>query len=239
MKNRSLPRRIAQYVAGLVCMAIGLTLLKRTVWGVSPITALPDAVTNIFLGTRWESLLSLGNTTIALHFLCVCGQVLVQKRVTLKSVLCLCVGIPFGKLVDLFLALWHPTLCLWQKLLALVLGIAIQGFGVALISGCDLMLPAPDELNNVISRVTGKKLSVIKRVADGIYVLLALLVNLGTWLLAPEKLVLSVGISSVASVLGTGYFVGLTFRLLPGARMDPFFTASAPAPHPAQDPSDE
>ncbi len=218
MKHNQLPRRIGQYLAGLVCMAIGLVLLKRTVWGVSPITAVPDAVANI-------TPLTLGNATILLHILCVLGQVLVQKRLTLKSVLCAFVGIPFGYLVDLFMWLWDPTLLLWQKIVCLILGIAIQGFGVALISGCDMMLPAPDELNNVISRRSGKPLSRVKIIADALYVATALVINLVTWLLWPEKLVLSVGISSIASVLLTGRFVGLSFRLLPKIRMAPFFAS--------------
>lgn len=211
MREKQLTRRLIQYLCGLICMAIGLVLLKRTVWGVSPITAVPDAVANI-------TPLTLGNATILLHVVCVILQLLVQKRVTLKSILTLCVGVPFGYLVDLFMWLWDPTLVLWQKCIALVLGIAIQGFGVALISGCDLMLPAPDELNNVISRVHGKKLSNVKMCADAIYVVTAVVINLiSTGTLA------SVGISSIASVLLTGRFVGLSFRLLPGIRMNPFF----------------
>lgn len=211
MREKQLTRRLIQYLCGLICMAIGLVLLKRTVWGVSPITAVPDAVANI-------TPLTLGNATILLHVVCVILQLLVQKRVTLKSILTLCVGVPFGYLVDLFMWLWNPTLVLWQKCIALVLGIAIQGFGVALISGCDLMLPAPDELNNVISRVHGKKLSNVKMCADAIYVVTAVVINLiSTGTLA------SVGISSIASVLLTGRFVGLSFRLLPGIRMNPFF----------------
>ena len=62
MKSKKMTRRILQYVAGLVCMAIGLVLVKRTYWGVSPITAVPDAVANI-------TPLSLGNATILLHVL--------------------------------------------------------------------------------------------------------------------------------------------------------------------------
>ncbi|MBR0401732.1 MAG: hypothetical protein IJH73_04395, partial [Lachnospiraceae bacterium] len=155
MKSRQLPRRIVQYIIGIVCMAVGLVLLKRTVWGVSPITAVPDAVANI-------TPLTLGNATILLHAICVVLQIVVQKRVTLKSLLTMCVGVPFGYLVDLFMYFWHPQLPLWGKIVSLVCGIAVQGFGVALISGCDMMLPAPDELNNVISRVTGKPLSKIK-----------------------------------------------------------------------------
>lgn len=213
MKSKHLTRRILQYICGLVCMAIGLVLLKRTVWGVSPITAVPDAVANI-------TPLTLGNATILLHLLCVVLQIAIQRRVTLKSVLTMCVGVPFGYLVDLFMWLWDPTLVIWQKCIALVLGIAIQGFGVALISGCDLMLPAPDELNNVISRVHGKKLSNVKMCADAVYVVVAIVINL----ISTHSLA-SVGISSIAAVLLTGKFVGLSYKLVPKIRMEPFFQA--------------
>lgn len=214
MKSKQLPRRILQYMAGLICMAIGLVLLKRTYWGVSPITAVPDAVANI-------TSLTLGNATILLHVLCVILQVLVQRRITLKSMLTLCVGVPFGYLVDFFMWLWNPTLLLWEKCLALVLGIAIQGFGVALISGCDMMLPAPDEFNNVVSRVYNKKLANVKMIADGIYVAIAIVINF-----ISVRSLASVGISSVISVLLTGRFVGLSYKLLPGIRMTPFFSAA-------------
>lgn len=191
-------------------------MLKRTVWGVSPITAVPDAVANI-------TPLTLGNATILLHLLCVVLQIIVQRRVTLKSVLTMCVGVPFGYLVDLFMWLWSPTLLIWEKIIVLVVGIAIQGFGVALISGCDLMLPAPDELNNVISRVTGRKLSNVKMVADAVYVVIAIVINL-----ISTRSLASVGISSIASVLLTGKFVGLSYQLFPKIKMDPFFSFPKP-----------
>ena len=213
MKEKQLPRRILQYVAGLVCMAVGLVLLKRTDWGVSPITAVPDAVANI-------TPLTLGNATILLHVLCVALQIVVQKKVTLKSILCLGVGVPFGYLVDLFMWLWDPTMVLWQKIVSLVVGIAVQGFGVALISGCDMMLPAPDEFNNVVARTYDRKLGNVKMCADAAYVIVAIVINL----LFQHSLA-SVGISSVASVLLTGRFVQLSCRLLPKIKMPPFFNA--------------
>ena len=78
MQEKQLPRRILQYIAGLVCMAVGLVLLKRMYWGVSPITAVPDAVANI-------TPLTLGNATILLNVLCVLLQIAVQRRVTQKA----------------------------------------------------------------------------------------------------------------------------------------------------------
>lgn len=212
MKEKQLPRRIVQYLSGLICMAIGLVLLKRTYWGVSPITAVPDAVANI-------TPLTLGNATILLHLVCVLLQILVQRRVTLKSLLTMCVGVPFGYLVDFFMWLWNPQMVIWEKCIALVVGIAIQGLGVALISGCDMMLPAPDEFNNVFSRVHNKKLSNVKMIADGIYVVTAIVINF----ISVHSLA-SVGISSVASVLLTGRFIGFFYKLFPGIRMEPFFS---------------
>lgn len=216
MKEKQLIRRILQYIAGLICMAIGLVLLKRTYWGVSPITAVPDAVANI-------TPLTLGNATILLHVLCVVLQIIVQKKVTLKSILCLGVGVPFGYLVDFFMWLWDPQMVLWQKVIALVLGIAIQGFGVALISGCDMMLPAPDEFNNVVARTYDKKLGNVKMCADAVYVIVAIVINL-----IFQHSLASVGVSSVASVLLTGRFVQLSYRVLPRIRMTPFFNAPKP-----------
>ncbi len=215
MESKQLPRRIIQYLSGLICMAIGLVMLKRTSWGVSPITAVPDAVANI-------TPLTLGNTTILLHLVCVVLQILIQRRVTLKSVLTMCVGIPFGYLVDFFMYLWDPKMTIWQKCIVLVLGIAIQGFGVALISGCDLMLPAPDEMNNVISQVYQKKLSNVKMIADAAYVATAIIINL-----ISTRSLASVGISSVAAVLLTGRFVGLSQKLFPKIKMEPFFNTPA------------
>jgi len=214
MKSKKLTRRILQYIAGLVCMAIGLVLLKRTYWGVSPITAVPDAVASF-------TPLSLGNATILLHVLCVVLQIAVQRRVTVKSLLTLCVGVPFGYLVDLFMWLYDPGLpAVWAKCIMLVLGIAVQGFGVALISGCDMMLPAPDEFNNVVSRVCGKKLSNVKMIADGTYVVIAIVINI----ISVGSLA-SVGVGTIAAVLLTGRCVGLSYTFFPGIRMEPFFNA--------------
>lgn len=206
------PRRVIQYLIGIICMAIGLVMLKRTCWGVSPITAVPDAFTHVFP-------LTLGNATILLHLVCVIGAVIVQRRITLKNILAMCIGVPFGYLVDLFMSLWNPTLLVWQKIIVLIIGIAIQGLGVALISSCDLMLPAPDELTNVISRTYGKKLGSVKMVSDAIYVVISIIVNL----LSIHSLS-SFGISSVASVFLTGWFVNQYRRLFPKMIMPPFFT---------------
>ena len=216
MKEKKLTRRIIQYAAGLICMAIGIVLLKRTLWGISPITAIPDAVSHI-------TPLSIGNATIIMHAFCVIAQIILQKRVTIKSILCIGVGFAFGYLVDLFMLVPVPELAIWHKIIMLILGVMIQGAGVALISGCDMILPAPDELNNLISKLYNKKLGNVKMILDLSYVIAALLINLISCWTSKGDLYLSIGINSVASVLLTGRFVELTFRLFPKLKMEPFF----------------
>ena len=76
-----------------------------------------------------------------------------------------------------------------------------------------------------VATVSSSDEEVGKMIADAIYVAVALIINLFTWLFARDLLSLSIGISSVASIFLTGRFVGLTFKLFPKVRMTPFFNA--------------
>ena len=77
---KEFPRRVVQYFGGLVVMAMGVVLMKRVDLGISPITAVPAAISAITPFT-------LGNMTTFLHAVCVVGQILIVRRVTLKSIL--------------------------------------------------------------------------------------------------------------------------------------------------------
>lgn len=224
-------RRIPQYALGLICMALGVVLLKRTDLGISPITALPAAAANI-------TPLTLGNTTILLHFVCVIIKVILDRRITLKAVLTMCVGVPFGYLVDLLMLMINPgDLNVAMKIVFLLAGLVIQGLGVYTIVGCDLMLPAPDELNHCISDNFGKKMGSVKVVADTVYVCSAVVIAI-IYLAAKGllgggsfwQIILRisnqsvVGIGTIASVLLTGRIINLFGRYVPQLRMEPLFS---------------
>ena len=212
MNREHMPRRVAQYILGLVVMAMGVVLMKRVELGISPITAVPAAVSAITPFT-------LGNMTILLHALCVVGQIIVVRRVTLKSLLTMLVGVPFGYIIDGLMLLFDPgPLGLPWRIALLVVGLALSGLGVLLVVGSDLMLPAPDELSHTISEVFGKKLSNVKIVSDAIYVAIAVLVDL-----IFTRRVSTVGIGTVLSVLLVGRFVGWFGQLFPKLRMEPFW----------------
>jgi len=214
--NRShFVRRVLQYAAGLVVMAMGVVLMKRVDLGISPITAVPAAVSAI-------TPFSLGNMTILLHALCVVGQIIVVRRVTLKSLLTMLVGVPFGYIIDGLMLLFDPgPLPLALRIVLLVIGLALSGLGVLLVVGSDLMLPAPDELSHTISQVFHKKLSGVKIVSDAIYVAVAVAVDL-----IFSGRIFTVGIGTVLSVLLVGRFVGWFGAWLPGLRMDPFWPSA-------------
>ncbi len=206
-------RRAAQYAAGLVVMAMGVVLMKRVDLGISPITAVPAAVSAI-------TPFSLGNMTIFLHALCVVGQILIVRRITLKSILTMLVGVPFGYIIDGLMLLFDPGALGWaMRIILLVIGLALSGLGVRLVVGSDLMLPAPDELSHTISQVYRKKLSNVKIISDAVYVAIAVAVDL-----IFSGRVFTVGVGTVLSVLLVGRFVGWFGALFPKLTMPPFWT---------------
>ena len=209
---KGFPLRVLQYAAGLVVMAMGVVAMKRVDLGISPITAVPAAVSAITPFT-------LGNMTIFLHALCVVGQILIFRRVTLKSILTMLVGVPFGYIIDGLMLLFDPgEMGLAVRIILLAVGLALSGLGVRLVVGSDLMLPAPDELSHTISQVYQKKLSNVKIISDAIYVSIAVAVDL-----IFSRRVFTVGIGTVLSVLLVGRFVGWFTALIPKLTMQPFW----------------
>ena len=216
MKQKKLVRRILQYALGLCTMAVGVVLLKRANLGISPITAVPAAVSNIF---NFEEPFTLGKTTTVLHILCVLGQIIIVRRITLKAILTTFVAFPFGWIIDLFMLIDPGPLSLPVRIVVLIIGLAVSGLGVLLIVDADLMLPAPDELTHTISQVYNKKLSNVKIISDAIYVSIALAVDL-----IFTHRISTVGVGTVLSVLLVGRFIGWFDKLFPKLKMEPFWT---------------
>lgn len=217
MNYQHLPRRIIQFVIGLVVMSLGIVLMKRVNLGISPITCVPASISNF-------TPLTIGNLTIILHIICVIGQIITERSFSLKNVLTMLVGILFGYIIDGFMLLIHlDGLSLTLRFVVLFLGLACSGFGLLLTVSTDVALPAPDGLSHTISQVYSKKLSNVKVVSDAVYVVLSVILDL-----VFTGRISSVGIGTVCSVLLVGRFVGWFGKLLPGLKMDPLWPAVAP-----------
>jgi len=206
----NLKRRIPQYILGLILMAVGLVFIKRLNMGISPISSVPDAISSVTPFT-------LGNVTIAFHVLCVIGQIVVNRRPTVRIILTLPLAIAFGYLIDLcMLIIDFSVASFFLRVLLLVPGIAVSALGVVLIVGADLMLPAPDAFMRTISAVYKLPLSRVKTCGDIIWVATSVIIDLSC-----TGTLHSVGLGTVCTAIFVGRCIGIYNKHFPGLNMEP------------------
>ena len=202
-----LKRQLPQYIIGLFVMALGIVLIKKAGTGVSPVSVIPAALSNI-------TPLTFGNTTIIFQVVCFLLILLVQWKIDVKTILILPVAIVFGYIIDLYMfVLQFGDLPLWLCYVVCLLGIALTALGIVIIVGANLMLPSPDALLRSISARFHQPLSRIKMAGDATFVVIAILIELVFLhrVLSRE----CVWIGTVLSVLLTGRLVGVFGKCLP------------------------
>lgn len=198
-------RQLPQYVIGLFVMALGIVLIKQAGTGVSPVSVIPSALSNIFPS------LTFGNTTIFFQLFCFVLIVLVQRKIDLKTVLIIPLSIAFGYIIDLYMLILHlQGLHIALRYVFCLLGIAATALGIVIIVGANLMLPAPDALMRAISATFHIPLSKVKFTGDAVWAVLCIVLEL-----ACCGKVLSVWIGTVLSVLLTGKLVGVFGKCMP------------------------
>ncbi|MCD8134215.1 MAG: DUF6198 family protein [Clostridiales bacterium] len=191
-------RHILLYITGLFVMAFGIVLIKKAGVGVSPVSAIPSVLADLLP-------LSFGNTTILFQLVCFILIFAVQKKTDVKSLLILPTAIAFGYIIDFYMYLLpsgEPAL--WLAYVICLAGICATALGISMIVKADLMLPSPDALIRAISLRFTHPLSRVKMEGDGIYVSIALVLEL-IFFHHPE----SVWIGTLLSVLLTGRLVGV------------------------------
>ncbi|MGN0967941.1 MAG: YitT family protein [Oscillospiraceae bacterium] len=199
-----LKRQLPQYVIGLFVMALGIVLIKQANTGVSPVSVIPSALSNILP-------LTFGNTTILFQLFCFLLILAVQRKINVKTILIVPLSVAFGYIIDLYmLFLNFDGAAVWLRYIICLLGIAATALGIVIIVGADLMLPAPDALMRTISAVYQKPLSRVKMAGDATWAVAAIVIEL----VFCGK-VLSVWIGTVLSVLLTGKLVGVFGKCLP------------------------
>ncbi len=205
-----LPKRLSLYFLGLLVMALGVVLIKKAELGMSPISAIPAAV------ARLAPRFTLGNTTIAFHVLCMLLQFAVLRRFTLKTALLLPLAVVFGYIIDLYMLIPFGAMDLWLRCLVCFGGIVCTALGIVIISGCDLMLPAPDSFLRALSARIGKPLGAVKTAGDVTWVAITAAIEL----LGAGRIA-SIGIGTLASMLLTGAFVSLFRKWMPFWEISP------------------
>lgn len=165
-EKMQLRRKILIYMIGLLVMALGIVLIKKAELGMSPISAIPAAVANI-------TPLSLGNTTILFHLLCILFLILLLRKITLKMILLLPLAIIFGYIIDFYMAILQlPKMNFWLRCVICFVGTVLTALGIVLIAGTDFMLPAPDAFVRAFSECFQRPLSTTKIAGDVTWVIL-------------------------------------------------------------------
>lgn len=207
MKEKLTVKQVVIFILGLFVMGFGIVLIKKANLGLSPISAIPAAVSNI-------APLTFGNVTIIFQCCCFAAIMIATRKLTWKRAIILPVGFGIGYILDLYNVLLNfDGAPLWGRLLLSMLGIMGTALGIVIIKRAEFVLPAADELWFTLSTLYNKKVSFFKTCGDIAWVAITVVIEV----IAVHKVV-SVGIGTVLSMLLTGFFVGRFQKWLPGGK---------------------
>jgi uncharacterized membrane protein YczE len=175
-------KRLLVYLAGLYCIAIGVTFSAKSSLGTSPVVSPSNVLYQIGLDKGAPSYVNLGNCTTFLFCLFLLVELLLLRRDFKATMLLqLVASFLYGKLVNLAgLMLWflpvpqsYPL-----QLLYLLCSIPLVALGVLLYLSPDI-LPIPSEgMSLAISKVSGLSLGTSKVIFDCSLVVLAAILSL-------------------------------------------------------------
>ena len=175
-------KRVLQYLAGLLIIAVGINISKLARLGISPVSSIPRAL-EVSLG------FTLGQMVIVVYCLLVLAQFIVlRKDFKVKNILGVPVGIVFGWMVDLVgidpnafghLMYGVPAPQSYvARLLYLLVSIVVIGIGVSIYLKPKLVPMPAEGLAQAISQKSGKAFGDCKSIVDCSLIAIALLIQL-------------------------------------------------------------
>lgn len=140
-------KRYLIFLVGLFINALGVSLVTKANLGTSPISSIPYVLSLNFP-------LTLGNFTIIFSILLILLQILIlRKNFKIENILQIPVSIAFGYFIDLtmYLLVWLAPQNYAVKLLALLAGCIVLGFGVYMEVLADVvMLPGESFVRAIV-----------------------------------------------------------------------------------------
>ena len=119
-------KRYILFLIGLFINSLGVSLVTKANLGTSPISSIPYVLNLNFP-------LTLGNFTIIFSLLLIILQIIIlRKNFKLENILQIPVSIVFGYFIDftMYLLVWINPQHYFIKLIALIIGCIVLGFGV-------------------------------------------------------------------------------------------------------------
>lgn len=199
---RNFVKRLFLYIPGLLCVCAGIVFCKKCSMGISPISSVPY-VLSLSLP------LSFGQFTMCFHFVNIAGQMLLQKRIGLKTSLQILLALAFSFIIDLMDSLLYVNNeFLFFRILALIASILLTAIGMVLMIKADLVQNPVDGFVKQVSDLSGKSLGQVKIIYDASCVFLSLLLSI----LLLHRLE-GFGIATVASAFFVGKCVNWIRRI--------------------------
>lgn len=203
---RKLVYRYLWFTIGVIINAFGVAIITKAALGTSPISSVPYV-----LSLRFAP--SLGAFTFVFNLLFIAAQVVLRgRKFPPIQFLQLVVNLVFSAFIDVGMkALWwfEPT-SLPVKLVALVIGCAVLGFGISVEVAPDALLVPGEGVVGSIADRTGKRFGSIKIMFDVTLVIIALILSFIFF-----HRINGLGRGTIVSALIVGRFVNLYNAHLP------------------------
>ncbi|RGY99706.1 DUF6198 family protein [Clostridium sp. AM58-1XD] len=194
--------RFVIYAAGLLILALGITLNTKTGLGVSPIISVSYSISYV-----WN--LNFGDTTLALYTLFVIAEFVMRgRRARPADVLQIPLSIVFTRFLNLFAAvLPDGPQVLWQQFLLLLAAIVLTGIGAAMSVNMRLIPNPGDGIVQTISDCTGREMGLVKNVFDVGNIMITACVGFFS-----GHPFVGIGAGTVVAVIGVGRVVSVFNR---------------------------
>ena len=175
MTKKEITKRYLLFIACLFFMGIGVALTKHGELGVSPISSVANVISSKFTFFSFGTWLTISNCVLLL------GQILLL-RINFKIIQLLQIPLSFlfGYFTDfgLWIASNIPNDTYIVKLLLVLSGIVVLGFGITLGVIADVILNSGEAFVKALADVTKRDFSNMKIAFDVTWVLLSIVLSL-------------------------------------------------------------
>ena len=207
--SRKATLRLTVYLAGLMLLALGLTLNVKSDLGVSPIIS----SANVFSATPP---CPIGDATFVLYSLFVLAEMAIhlviwRRRKEGSIALQLSLSLVFTRVMNLFEAAIPTFTGMGGRLVILAAAIICTGLGAAMSLDMRLIPNPGDGFVQSLADLTGRETGLMKNIVDGVSVALAL--TLGLCL---SGTVVGVGVGTILAFLFVGRAIALFNRSFGG-----------------------
>ena len=203
------PKNILLYAAGLFIASFGIVLIKKAGIGVSAVSSIAASLNEV-------TPLSFGMCTIIFNLACFAGILVLRRRSDLETWLIVPVTVAFGYMIDMYMFLLRfSEMPVWLSVILCAAGIFFTALGIVIVTRSTLMLPAPDNFIKTVSELVHRPHSRVKIIVDLSWVLISIVMEL-----IMLHRVVSTGAGTVASVLFTGFMIGVLNRAFAGKKQE-------------------